>query len=189
MMNKNYKAYIFDCDGTLVDSMPAHFESWRQALHDCDPSFDFTLKLFHSLAGMGLIHTVEEVNKRYGLSFNPEKVVALKDQYFLQNLDKIRLKDEVVAHVRDMHGKIKLAVASGGNRTVVARILESVGIEKYFDAVVTQDDVLKGKPDPDIFICAAQKLEVPAKDCLVFEDAELGILAAKRAGMDVIKVE
>jgi beta-phosphoglucomutase-like phosphatase (HAD superfamily) len=183
-----FDAVIFDCDGTLVDSMPAHFEAWCDALSLYGAGGIFKEDVFLAMGGRPTRDIVVELNSEYDLHLDPEAVAFAKRESFLKRLDSLTLIDEVAAYALSLRGKVPLAVASGGSRMVVEKTLHVVSVSDWFDEVVTADDVAEGKPAPDVFLKAAQLLGVVPSRCLVLEDAPAGILAAQRAGMQVIAV-
>jgi len=183
-----YDAVIFDCDGTLVDSMPAHFEAWCEALALYGAGGVFKEDVFHAMGGRPTRDIVVELNDEYDLRLDPEAVAFAKREAFLKRIGSVTLIDEIAAFAESLRGKMPLAVASGGSRMVVEKTLRVVGISDWFDEVVTADDVTEGKPAPDIFLHAARLLGVVPARCLALDDAPAGILAAQRAGMQVIAV-
>lgn len=186
---KNYDAYIFDCDGTLADSMESHYVSWVSAFRKNKAKFHFEHDLFISMGGITLLETVRILNDKYGDNLNPEQVVQDKEKIFMEQIHHTTAKEDVVAFARELARQGKpMAVASGGTRNTVHKVLEYVGIQELFPIVLTQEDVINGKPAPDIFLLAAKKLNTPAKNCLVFEDSTNGFKAAQAAGMDYVTV-
>lgn len=183
-----YQALIFDLDGTVVDSMPAHFVAWCRALADHGQPNIFPEDVFYSLGGMPTGAIVEILNEKHGLDLEPAAVAESKRIHFLECLDEVKFIEEVIDFVRANHGKVPMAIASGGSRKVVGKTLEILGVEELFDAVVTADDVVKCKPAPDIFFEAAKRLGVAPEGCVVFEDAPAGIEAGHEAGMEVVVV-
>jgi len=186
--SSGYEAVIFDCDGTLVDSMPAHFEAWCDALELYGAKGIFKEDVFMAMGGRPTRDIVVELNDEYDLHLDPESVAEAKREAFLKRLDSVELIDEVADFVKSLRGKMPLAVASGGSRMVIEKTLRQVGVSDWFDEVVTADDVEEGKPSPDIFLKAADLLGVEPSKCLVLEDAPAGILAAQRAGMQWVAV-
>ncbi len=181
-----FDAVIFDCDGTLVDSMPAHFEAWCEALALYGAGGVFKEDVFFAMGGRPTRDIVVELNDEYGLHLDPEAVAFAKREAFLRRLETITLIDEVAAFAESLRGKVPMAIASGGGRMVVEKTLRIVGVSDWFDEVVTADDVSEGKPAPDVFLKASRLLGVVPSKCLALDDAPAGILAAQRAGMQVI---
>ncbi len=186
--SNGFDAVIFDCDGTLVDSMPAHFEAWCDALSLYGAGGIFKEDVFLAMGGRPTRDIVVEINDEYDLHLDPEAVAFAKREAFLKRLDSMSLIDEVAAFAESLRGKIPMAIASGGSRMVVEKTLRVVGVSDWFDEVVTADDVSEGKPAPDVFLKAAELLGVLPSRCLALEDAPAGILAAQRAGMQVVAV-
>jgi|TARA_B110000908_G_scaffold35737_1_gene42844 beta-phosphoglucomutase family hydrolase len=185
----SYEAVIFDLDGTLVDSMPAHFAAWSEALAQFNvPKDVFPEDVFYSMGGRPTTDIVVELNGEFGLHLDPADVALAKRDAFMNLLDQVEINEDVVNYARSMRGKVPMAIATGGSRVVAEKTLQAVGISDLFDEVVTANDVKCGKPAPDIFIEAANRLEVDPKKCLVLEDAPAGIMAAQSAGMDVVRV-
>ncbi|MDB6077747.1 MAG: HAD-superfamily hydrolase, subfamily variant 3 [Akkermansiaceae bacterium] len=183
-----FDAVIFDCDGTLVNSMPAHFEAWCEALALFGAANIFKEDVFYAMGGRPTLDIVVELNDEYGLKLDPEAVAFAKRQAFLKKLDKLELIDEVAAFAESLRGKKPMAIATGGTRFVIEKTLQAVGVSDLFDEVVTADEVPIGKPAPDIFLRAAKLLGIAPERCLVLEDAPAGIMAAQLAGMAVISV-
>ncbi len=183
-----YDAVIFDCDGTLVDSMPAHFDAWCEALALYGAGGIFKEDVFFAMGGRPTKDIVVEINDEYDLKLDPEKVAMAKREAFLKRLNTVTLIEEVADFAQRLRGKVPMAIATGGTRMVIEKTLKIVGISDWFDEVVTADDVTEGKPAPDIFLKAAKLLGVSPSKCLVLEDAPAGILAAQRAGMQVIAI-
>jgi len=183
-----FDAVIFDCDGTLVHSMPAHFDAWCEALAAFGAGGIFKEDVFFAMGGRPTRDIVVDLNSEYGLKLDPEAVALAKREAFLKKLHLVELIDEVADFAKSLSGKVPLAVASGGSRYVVEKTLKMLGCSDWFDEVVTADDVANGKPAPDIFLKAADLLGVAAKSCLVIEDAQPGVMAAEAAGMKVITI-
>lgn len=184
-----FAAIIFDLDGTLVDSMPAHFAAWCDALQQFNvPKDVFPEDVFYSMGGRPTKDIVVELNGEFGLNIDPHEVSLAKREAFLSRLNKVEIIKDVVNYARDMRGKIPLGIATGGTRIVAEKTLQAVEINDLFDEVVTANDVKCGKPAPDIFLEAAKRLEVDPTKCLVFEDAPAGMMAAQCAGMEVVSV-
>lgn len=185
----SFEGYIFDCDGTLANSMPMFFDSWSHALNKHGARFDFTWELFHSMAGMGLVQSVERMNEKFQHALDSSKVLADVRLYVNENFHRIKPITEVVEVARRLSKSHPTSVASGGPREIVHKTLRVIEVYDIFDHVVTQDDVVNCKPDPEIFLYAAEKMGVRPEGCLVFEDSHLGIEAARRAGMAAVWVK
>jgi HAD superfamily hydrolase (TIGR01509 family) len=185
---EGFDAVIFDCDGTLVNSMPYHFEAWCEALALHGAGNIFKEDVFYAMGGRPTKDIVVEINDEYGLKLDPEKVAFSKREAFLKKLDKLELIDEVAAFAESLRGKVPMAIATGGTRMVIEKTLQAVGVSDLFEDVVTADDVKIGKPAPDIFLRAAQLLGVKPEKCLVLEDAPAGVMAGQLAGMTVISI-
>ena len=185
----SFDAVIFDLDGTLVDSMPAHFAAWSEALAQFNvPKDVFPEDVFYSMGGRPTTDIVAELNGEFGLRLDPADVALAKRDAFMNLLDQVEINEDVVNYAKSLRGKIPMAIATGGTRVVAEKTLQAVGISDLFDEVVTADDIKCGKPAPDIFLEAAKRLEVDPKNCLVLEDAPAGIMAAQCAGMEVVTV-
>ena len=183
-----YDAVIFDCDGTLVDSMPAHFEAWCEALALHGAGGVFKEDVFIAMGGRPTLDIVIDLNSQNDLKLDPETVAFAKRESFLKRMKTVRLIKEVAEFAESLRGRLPMAIATGGTRMVVEKTLQAVGCSDWFDEVVTADDVKEGKPSPEIFLRAAELLGVDPSRCLVLEDAPAGILAAQRAGMQVIAI-
>lgn len=172
---------IFDCDGTLVDTMPAHYLVWREVL--AEHGIAFGEKLFYELAGVPTVGVVEAAARVQGVTVDARAVGLEKDRRYLEREDKGAPIAPVVAVARAERGRRKLAVASGNVTEIVLRTLRGAQIEDLFEVVVGADQVARGKPAPDVFLRAAERIGVPPRACLVYEDGDLGIEAARAAGM------
>lgn len=185
---EGFDAVIFDLDGTLADSMPAHFEAWCEALALYGAGGVFKEDVFLAMGGRPTKDIVVELNEEYELRLDPERVSFAKREAYLKRMDAIVMIDEVADFARSLRGKKPLAIASGGSRLVVEKTLHCLGISDWFDEVVTADDVKEGKPSPEVFLKAAKLLGVAPDKCLALDDAPAGVLAAERAGMRVITI-
>ncbi len=184
----DFDGYIFDLDGTLIDTMPLHYRAWDRAMQAAGLPHALDEEYFYALGGVPTRRVAELFGERYGLKLDPDRVFHEKEAFFSELQKDVRLIEPVVAFARRMQPTHPLAVASGGPRVIVSRSLEITGLGPLFRAVVTADDVVHGKPSPDMFLLAAQQLGVAPERCLVFEDAEPGIQGAIAAGMKVVRV-
>jgi HAD superfamily hydrolase (TIGR01509 family) len=181
-----FSAYLFDCDGTIVDSMPLHYVAWQKALAEWNCTLDE--ELFYSWGGRPIDVIVQSLNEMHGLSMPVETVASRKEALYFELLPNLKPIPEVVEHIDSQHGKIPFAVVSGGRRSSVVRSLTVVNLLDKFETIVGAGDYINGKPAPDGFLIAAERLGVPPQECLVFEDTDIGVQAATSAGMASVKV-
>lgn len=185
-ITRPFAGVIFDCDGTLADTMPLHYRAWVEALRP--RSAEFPEPLFYELGGVPTVRIVEILNERFGYTLDPEAVAHHKEELYEELLPEARPVERVCALVHEYAGRYPLAVASGGLRRLVVKTLEALGLLPHFQAVCTAEDVEHGKPAPDLFLYAARQLGVAPEDCVVFEDSDLGLEAARRAGMQGVDI-
>ena len=185
-----FAGYIFDLDGTLVDTMPLHYRAWNRAMQHAGLREELSEDLFYSLGGVPTRRVARLLAEHYGLAIDVEKVFHQKEALFLELRTEMKLIEAVVAFARRAAtDRIPVSVASGGPRDIVRHTLELMHLQDLFPVVVTPEDVVHGKPAPDMFLLAARKMGVAPGQCLVFEDAEPGIQAAEAAGMKWVRVE
>lgn len=186
---RSYAAYLFDCDGTLADSMPIHYEAWLAAIRRQIPDFEWPLDFFYSMAGVNVYETVRRLNERFRVTIDPDQAETDKLAGFEKVSSTIEPIPSVVQFARDLAGRgVPRAVGTGAHRVDAEQTLRAVGARELFEIIIAQEDVSRGKPDPETWLTAAEHLGVAPGDCLVLEDGELGIQAARSAGMDVIRV-
>jgi HAD superfamily hydrolase (TIGR01509 family) len=181
-----FKAYLFDCDGTIADSMPLHYVAWKKALgeHGCV----FPEELFYSWGGMPTVQIVATLGAQQGIAMDAEEVAHRKERMYYELLPQLQAVPEVLEQIELSHGRIPFAVVSGGSRQSVTNSLTTLGLLDKFDTLVCSEDYAKPKPDAEPFLVAAQRLGVSPADCLVFEDTDMGIQAATAAGMASVKI-
>jgi HAD superfamily hydrolase (TIGR01509 family) len=184
--DRDFRAYLFDCDGTIVDSMPLHYIAWKSALAEWNCTFDEDL--FYSWGGKPVDEIISTLNRMNTLNMPVEAVGTRKESLYFDSLPQLKAIDEVVQHIDAQHGRIPFAVVSGGRRDSVIRSLTSVNLIDRFDTIVGAEDYIHSKPAPDAFLLAAERLGVAPANCLVFEDTDLGIQAATAAGMASVRV-
>jgi HAD superfamily hydrolase (TIGR01509 family) len=187
-LERDYGGYIFDCDGTIADSMPLHFRAWRTAFAAHGAPFEFGWELFLSRAGKTLEVTVEELNAQFSTQLDPDAIARTQRETYGALLPDVGPVQPVVEFLRSVAGRRPMAVASGGDLPTVRSTLHTLGVLDLFPVIVTAFDVKHGKPAPDLFLLAAERIAVPASECVVFEDSVLGIEAAERAGMAAVLV-
>jgi len=181
-----FKAYLFDCDGTIADSMPLHYVAWKRVLAEWN--CEFGEQLFYSWGGMPVAEIIANLNVREGLAMPVEEVKHRKEALYFELLPELQAVPEVLEHIEFSHGHIPFAVVSGSTRDSVTKSLEVLGILDKFETLVCAGEYTRSKPDPEPFLIAAERLGVEPKDCLVFEDTEMGIQAATAAGMASVKI-
>jgi HAD superfamily hydrolase (TIGR01509 family) len=182
----SFGAYLFDCDGTIADSMPLHYLAWKKALGEW--SCDFDEQLFYAWGGMPVAEIISTLNHRQGLNMPVEAVSRRKENLYFELLPRLKAVPEVLEHIDAEYGRIPFAVVSGSTRESVTASLESLNLLDRFDTLVCAGDYKNSKPDPEGFLLAASRLGVESARCLVFEDTEMGIQAATAAGMASVKV-
>ncbi|GGA64491.1 carotenoid dehydrogenase [Neiella marina] len=182
-----YQGIIFDMDGTLVDSMPAHIEAWRRTaeIH----GFPFDEKWQYSLGGVPTAKIAERINAKFGLQLDCEAVAATKRQQWNLLGDSPQLIEQTYDVFKASLGSKKIAVGTGSVRSHAEHILADVGVIEHLDALVTACDVANGKPHPETFVTAAESMGVAPEHCVVFEDTDIGEQAARAAGMDCIRID
>jgi beta-phosphoglucomutase-like phosphatase (HAD superfamily) len=177
---------IFDCDGTLADTMPLHWRAWqvvtkRYGLH-------FPEERFYALGGVPSRDILKMLRDEQGGEFDPVAASKEKEAAYLPSLPQVQEIRAVVDIARRHYGILPMAVASGGIRPHINEVLTHLGIRQLFQDVVTSEDVTRQKPAPDIFLEAARRLGVPPQFCRAYEDTDLGLEAIRAAGMDAVDV-
>lgn len=181
---RDFEGYIFDCDGTLVDSMPLHFKAWSASFVRHDAPWEWSEDEFYANAGVPDRITVMELNARFGANLCPDLVHEYKAEWYARHLHEIEAVAAVADLARRYHAEgRKISVASGSDISLVAPSLERAGLLDLFEIIITPADVVHGKPAPDMFFLAAERMGVAPAECLVFEDGQAGIDAANAAGM------
>ncbi|WP_263409076.1 HAD family hydrolase [Terriglobus tenax] len=182
----NFQAYLFDMDGTIADSMPLHYLSWRQAVEEAGGTFPEDL--FYAWGGVPLIGVVENLNKHFGYKLDPPAVAHRKESIYLSMLDQVTAVPSVLECILAAHGKIPFAIVSGSPRDSIRRTLTTLNLLDYFPVIIGAEDYTLGKPNPEPFLTAAKRLHIDPSTCLVFEDADAGIRSAEAAGMQWVRV-
>ena len=181
-----FRAYLFDCDGTIADSMPLHYKAWKKALEEWN--CEYPEELFYLWGGKPVRNIIADLNKMQELNMPIDALAARKEALYLEQLPQLKAIPEVLEHIEAQHGRIPFAVVSGSRRESVVGSLSVLHLLDKFDTIVSAEDYTNAKPAPDPFLIAAERLGIPAKDCLVFEDTELGIQSATAAGMASVMV-
>ena len=176
--DENTRAILFDCDGTLVDTMPVHREVWHQLLLRYD--FVITDEWWEEWANLPLLPMVQMAIPGATSDLADELNVEAMEMYN-ELLHKLEPLEHVIDVARAYHGKLPLAVVTGGYRDVVVPTLDVAGITHLFDWIVTADEVIHSKPAPDLYTLAMSRLGVAPEHCLVYEDSEIGMTSARGA--------
>jgi HAD superfamily hydrolase (TIGR01509 family) len=180
------KGLVFDCDGTLANTMPLHWRAWqlitqRHNLH-------FPEDRFYSLGGVPSRDILKMLSQEQGRSLDHIAVAHEKEEAYLPFMEEVEPIHAVVEIAKANHGKIPMAVASGGTQKIICQVLERLQIRHLFGAVVTSEMVRNQKPAPDIFLEAARLIGVEPKYCRAYEDTDLGMQAIRSAGMEAVDV-
>jgi HAD superfamily hydrolase (TIGR01509 family) len=187
----DFAGYIFDLDGTLVDTMPLHFLAWDEAMRKAGIPGKLDEDLFYSLGGVPTRRVAEIFGQHYQLaSLNADVVAHGKELLYLERIAQVKLIEPVAAFARKVAKTHPVAIATGGQPEIAIPALKAAGLDDIFKVVITPNDVPpgRGKPEPDMFVLAAERIGVDPKKCLAFEDAEPVIRAATAAGMTVVRV-
>ena len=182
----DFHAYLFDCDGTIVDSMPLHYIAWKQALGEWGCTLDEDL--FYSWGGKPPVEIIAALNQLRDLKMPIEAVAERKESLYFSLLHDLKPIPEVLEQIVAQHDQIPFAVVSGSTRESIVNSLAAVGLLDCFSILVGSEDYARSKPAPDAFLTAAARLGVAPKDCLVFEDTDMGIQGATAAGMASVRV-
>lgn len=181
-----FQAYLFDCDGTIADSMPLHYIAWKQALGE--QGCTFPEDMFYSLGGMPVRDIISLMNEQQGLQMPVDATAVRKESLYYENLHRLTAVPEVLEVIEAAHGTIPFAVVSGSTRESVVASLETLRLLDKFQTLVCAGDYRQSKPHPEAFLLAAERLGVAPEHCLVFEDTDMGIQAATAAGMASVKI-
>ncbi len=185
-LESHIQGLIFDFDGTLADTMPLHYQAWQTTVQDHNA--EFPEDLFYAWAGVPSDKVVMRLNEAGGYQLNPLQIMEEKEARFIKIIHQVQPIEPVVAIAKQYKNKLPMAVATGGIPEVVIPMMRTLGFENFFDALVTAADVENGKPAPDTFLEAARRINIVPEACHVFEDADLGLEGAQRAGMTTTDV-
>ncbi len=188
MVEPHHKALIFDCDGTLADSMPVHWIAWRSTLERHGLGHLVPYERFMNWGGVPAVRIFEILSEESGRVLDSRALALEKYEHYYANTDKIVAIEPILSIARQHRGKLPMAVATGSTRRGVTQTLTQIGALDWFDAIVSADDVTQHKPHPMPFLRAAELLGVDPTACLAFEDAQPGLVSARAAGMQVIDV-
>ena len=185
-VSEKAKGLIFDLDGTLSDSLPGHVATWNMVGEKY--GFRFDPCIIVEMTGRPTIEFARRMVKQYGISEDPAKLARMKQEAFWNMADSLRPIDKVVSIVKEYYGKLPMTVGTGASRRSAEVQLEALNLTHYFEGLVSADDVDHYKPEPHTFLECARIMGIEPEFCQVFEDGELGIQAAKNAGMMVTDV-
>src|ERR1035441_7955194 len=180
------QALIFDCDGTLADTMPLHWRAWQVVAQRYQ--LDFPEDRFYAMGGVPSRDILKMLSQEQGRKLDALAVSKEKEAAYIPFLPQVRAVEVVVNIAREHYGVIPMAVASGGIQAHINEVLTHLGIRHLFQAVVTSEDVARQNPAPDIFLEAARRLAVPPQFCRAYEDTDLGLEAIRAAGMEAVDV-
>ena len=180
------KGIVFDCDGTLADTMPLHWRAWQMITQR--HNLHFPEDRFYSLGGVPSRDILKMLAEEQGRSLDHIAVAHEKENAYLPMMAEVEPIHAVVEIAKTNFGKIPMAVASGGTQPIIVGVLEHLKIRHLFSAVVTSEMVKNQKPAPDIFLEAAKRIGVEPKFCRGYEDTDLGMQAIRSAGMDAVDV-
>ncbi|WP_165807533.1 HAD family phosphatase [Rhizobium rhizogenes] len=182
----DFKALIFDCDGTLAQTAPHHFESLREAF--AAQKLVLPRDWYFARLGLSRNHLFDEFEAEHQREIDRSAAIIASEEIYCSSSSPIEEIARVSGVARRMRGRLPISVASGGPRKLVHQTLHACGLFYLFDHIVTFDDVGEGKPSPALFLEAARKMGVDPQQCLVFEDSVEGLMAAERAGMIALDV-
>ena len=180
------RGLVFDCDGTIADTMPLHYRAWLAALREHNA--DFPEALFYEMAGIPTVRIIEILNEKHGYGMPVQEAADRKEALYQALLPQVVPIEPVVSLVQRYTGKLPMAVATGATRAICSKTLRALHLLEHFRHIVTADDVVNGKPAPDIYLEAARRLGVPPEHCYAFEDADLGLQSARAAGMVAVDI-
>ena len=185
------KAVIFDLDGVIVSTDDCHYEAWKKMADEEGIYFDKTIN--NRLRGVSRMESLEIVLERAEKEYSKEEKTALaerKNGFYKEFITKLTPNDILPGAINTLDelkaNGIKVAIGSSSKNTPV--ILKQIGLDNYFDAVSDGNNITNSKPDPEVFLKAADMLGIPYNECMIVEDADAGIEAGKSAGMKTVSV-
>lgn len=185
-INPLAKGLIFDIDGTICDTMPVHYIAWRQTA--AEHGIEFTPENFVEVIGVPAFQTSQFIKAKFKADFDEMEFTLMKEERYEQNMHEAKPIEPVIKIIRENKGKLPMACGTGGSQYLAWKTLEIAGVKDCFEHVVAAEDVVNHKPFPDTFLKAAELIGVQPSDCEVFEDGQLGLQAAERAGMMSVDV-
>lgn len=185
--DREFKAFLFDFDGTVADTMPSHYAAWNHALSFYD--LTFTREQHMSWAGRPTREIVRLLSELHGVELSVDDILKNKEEHYSNSLSKVTAIVPVFEIIQAAYKKIPMAIVSGSRHRPVETTLDLLNMRHYFDVLICAEDYKNGKPAPDCFLKAADVLKVDPIDCLVFEDGILGVQGARAAGMECVFIE
>ncbi|MBR5978509.1 MAG: HAD-IA family hydrolase [Verrucomicrobia bacterium] len=187
MDTRRIDALIFDFDGTLADTMFFHWKAWEIVAQRHGIKLD--QKRLYSMGGIPSRDILIILRREQSLpDLDVEAAAKEKEAEYVKMMGKVRLIEPIASIARENRGKLPMAIATGGRRSIMETILPQLGIQDWFQAVVTSQDVTRQKPAPDIFLEAARRLGVDPQYCRGYEDTDLGLEGIRAAGMEAVDV-
>lgn len=184
---ESFDGLVFDLDGTLIDSMPIHNKAWIETL--AKYGFKTTDEELMTYAGIASVKIVERLNIKYDLDLHPQNISDEKEVIFKERFGEVALAQKVLDLAIEFGARKKISIVTGGERETVTMVLKKFKMEEYFPVVICAEDTNDGKDRPAPFLLAAQKMGVDPSKCLFFDDGDAGLNGAKKAGMEVLKVD
>lgn len=185
-----FEGYIFDCDGTLVDSMPLHFRAWTASFVHHQAPWNWTEDEFYAMAGVPDREIVGMLNQRHGAEICPDSVHDYKLDWYRERMEELEPVQPIKEQVEwCLQEEMPISIGTGSDLSLVEPSLRHTGLWDYFEIIITPADVERGKPAPDMFLLAAERMGIAPEKCLVFEDGQAGIKAAEAAGMKSVFVD
>ena len=181
------KGLIFDLDGTILDSMPMHLQSYNYALQPW--GVDYPIEVFQSRAGIPTLKTLEMIAEEYNVQ-NPDydEIIGRIRYFESNNSHQITMIEPIYEIIKEAHGRLPMAIGTGNSRKHVDLLVDQFSLDQYMPHIITATEVTHGKPHPETFLKCAELIGIEPEDCVVFEDGVLGIEAALTAGMQVVDV-
>ncbi len=180
------RGLIFDLDGTVADTMPIHYIAYKNILGKF--GIDFTPEVFVSMAGISAVGSFARINEMFGLNLDPQEYGMIKEEEYEKIMHRMKPIAPVVEIIHEYHGRLPMAVGTGGYRRLAWKTLDIIGLSSFFEILVSSEDITHPKPHPETFLKCAGQMGVDPPFCQVFEDGRLGIQAASAAGMMVTDV-